>query len=224
MEPCTDSNHCDWVERGAVTDVRNQGGCGSCWSFAAAANAEANYYIKTGEHHDLSEQQSVDCVTESSYGCNGGHSWAALKYHANVRGYTTENDYPYAGVKGTCDSSKPEIVKPSGNGYQQLPWEDPNALKGALKNGTVVVYLWASDPVFTQYSSGVVTEDCTSNNINHAVLAVGYGVDEETGLDYFLIKNSWGSWWGANGYIKIGIAPGFGICGIHYWYPYQVTF
>ena len=223
LTPCSETaTTCDWKARGAVSPVVSQGGCGSCWAFAAAASAEANYYIKHGGNFlDLSEQQSVDCVTASN-GCGGGHSNYAFDYHKTA-GWVSEADYPYSGTQGTCQTaSKTATANPIG--HTVFNYESPDELKRALRQGTTTVYIWASDPVFMQYTSGVVTSDCTSNDINHAVTAVGYGVDAGTNTPYFLLKNSWGSNWGANGYIKVGQAPGNGVCGVTYWNPFRAEF
>lgn len=228
------ATNCDWRALGAVSPVKNQGGCGSCWSFAAAGMVEADYFIQNGpfsttqSHIDLSEQQDVDCIFGHG-GCGGGNSydsWGLHAEHATSRKpWALEEDYPYKASfqsdSKTCDFDRGLYVDYAGS-YHEGDYEDPVALKNRLLRGPVVVYLWASDTVFVNYTGGVITDNCTNSDINHAVLAVGFGYDEEVGEEYFLVKNSWGGAWGRQGFIKIGVRGGNGVCGITFWNHYQI--
>merc|ERR1712109_371081 len=164
----------DWRTQGAVTPVKNQGQCGSCWSFSATGALEGQHFRKTGKLVSLSEQNLIDCSTRyGNHGCNGGLMDFAFKYIKENGGIDTEESYPYEGMDDTCRYHR----------------ED----RGAID---------ASQSSFQFYSEGVYDEpNCSPMNLDHGVLAVGYGVEE--GQDYWLVKNSWGIQWGDEGYIKM---------------------
>jgi hypothetical protein len=202
----------NWVEAGAVTPVKNQGSCGSCWSFSTTGALEGMNQIATGELVSLSEQQFVACDKPLNHGCNGGSMALAFKY-AKKNAIETEADYPYTagnGDRGSClyDSSKGVVKDLS---FSMVTPGSPDQLKAALNKGPVSIAIQADQRVFQQYTSGVLTEGC-GTQLDHGVLAVGYGI--ENGTEYYLVKNSWGPEWGLNGYIKLGIEDGDGVCGI----------
>ncbi|EAR86160.1 papain family cysteine protease (macronuclear) [Tetrahymena thermophila SB210] len=187
----------DWRNKGAVTSVKRQGKCGSCWSFSAAGLMEAFQYFKTGNLIDLSEQQLVDCDNSSfdksyySNGCNGGYPQEAVEY-ASKYGIVPLTDYPYVKQQQPC-----AIKSPTTNGYypKGVKFLDGTAkgiLQG-LKSSPVSVLVDASN--WHLYQSGIFN-NCQNPNINHAVLAVG---NDEQGN--YIIKNSWGTTWGVNGYM-----------------------
>lgn len=200
----------NWVTAGAVTPVKNQGSCGSCWAFSTVAAVEGAHQIATGDLVSLSEQQLVDCSTENA-GCNGGLMELAFEYVIGA-GLEREGDYSYSGLDGTCgyDASK---VAANISSYVVVTPQSPDQLRAAIAHGPVSVAIQANKLVFQLYTSGVITSDKCGANLDHGVTAVGYGTDAVSG-DYFLVKNSWGNTWGEAGYVRIGAVDGDGICGI----------
>jgi len=203
----------DWRDKGAVTPVKNQGSCGSCWSFSTTGAMEGAHQIATGKLLSLSEQQFVDCDygLRKNLGCNGGLMDKAFDY-AKETAIETEEDYPYTAKKGSCaaEASK-EIVNVTS--YYDVTPDSPDALKAALDKGPVSVAIQANTAVFQLYKSGVITSEKCGTSLDHGVLAVGYGTDATDG-PFYIVKNSWGADWGDAGYVKIGIVDGAGICGI----------
>nr|CAB3449970.1 unnamed protein product [Digitaria exilis] len=210
-----DQQEVDWRQSGAVTGVKNQGGCGCCWAFSAVGAVEGINAITTGQLVSLSEQQLLDCDTNGNNGCNGGNMDRAFNYIINdAGGLATEDSYPYTGTQGTCQlSGQPAVTI---NGYQGVPNGDEDALAAAVANQPVSVGVDGS--TFQSYGGGVFPGEGCGTDITHAVTAVGYGVDQD-GTQYWLLKNSWGTTWGEAGYMRL--ERGTGACGIAQdaWYP-----
>ena len=195
----------DWTVDGAVTPIKNQGSCGSCWAYSAIGAIEGARFLDTGELVSLSEQQLVDCDTLDS-GCQGGLMDNAFMFDENNTGICTEEDYPYAGrkhwirgcfeKKGLCDDVSHTRVK---------SFVDVNGtnldLMSAIRFQPVSVAIQADQMAFQFYKTGVFAGDC-GVQVDHGVLAVGYGTTDEN-EDFWLVKNSWGSTWGDSGFIKL---------------------
>jgi len=193
----------DWRKHGAVTSVKNQSSCGSCYAFAATGALEGQHFRKTGKLVSLSEQNIVDCTKKfGNDGCDGGLMDNAYRYIQLNGGLDTESSYPYTGKVGTCKFD-PKSIGATDKGYVDLPVGDEESLKGAVATiGPVTVAIDASQYGFQFYSHGIYHDkECDGNNVNHAVLVVGYGENEEG--EYWIVKNSWSHHWGNNGYIKM---------------------
>jgi len=203
----------DWREKGAVTPVKNQGSCGSCWSFSTTGSMEGAYFLKTGNLVSFSEQMLVDCDKYDS-GCGGGLMDFAFQWIQENGGLCAEEDYTYDAKDERCSLNKCSLVK----GSQVDSWIDvkPNesALMEAVSKQPVSIAIEADEQAFQFYSGGVLTSGC-GTTLDHGVLLVGYGTTED-GIDYWTIKNSWGPEWGDEGYIKIlrGASQEGGECGI----------
>ena len=200
----------DWEAEGAVTPVKNQGQCGSCWAFSTVGSTESAWYLKHGDLVSLSEQQLVDCSgAEGNQGCNGGLMDYGFQYIIDNKGIGSEAAYPYTAADGTC-KKVPSVV--SITGFKDVPTNSELGLMTAVAQQPVSVAVEADQNSFQFYSSGVMTKTC-GTNLDHGVLLVGYGTDNSTKVDFWKVKNSWGEDWGMKGYILLGRGSKFGNAG-----------
>ncbi|CAL0318991.1 unnamed protein product [Lupinus luteus] len=213
----------DWRDHGAVTPVKNQGSCGSCWSFSTTGALEGAHFLATGELVGLSEQQLVDCDHECDpeergacdSGCNGGLMNTAFEYALKVGGLVSEKDYPYTGRdRGACKFDKTKIAASVSN-FSVVSIDEDQIAANLVKNGPLAVGINA---VYMQtYIGGVSCPYICGKNLDHGVLLVGYGAGDYAPIrlkekPYWIIKNSWGESWGENGYYKI--CRGHNLCGV----------
>jgi cathepsin L len=194
------SGSLDWVAKGAVTGVKDQGQCGSCWAFSSTGSIEGAVQLKYGHLTSLSEQELVDCAgTYGNSGCNGGLMDNAFKY-VEANGLCTESAYPYTAKDGTCKKTSCTMSTNSKiTGYKDVTHTE-NALGAAVDITPVSIAIEADQSGFQLYKSGVFCGVC-GQNLDHGVLLVGYGTD--SGSDYWKVKNSWGTSWGEQGYIRM---------------------
>lgn len=201
------ANDVDWVSQGAVTPVKDQAQCGSCWAFSTTGGVEGAVKIATGSLTSVSEQQLVDCAGSSgNQGCNGGLMDDAFNWIVSHGGIGSEASYPYTARDGTC-KNVPSVSKISG--YSDVQQGSEDALMSALQNQPISIAIEADQSSFQMYRTGIFKGPC-GQQLDHGVLLVGAGSDG--GVDYWRVKNSWGTSWGDAGYIRI--IRGSNMCGL----------
>lgn len=204
----------DWRTKGVITPVKNQGSCGSCWTFSTTGCLEAHHAIRTGKLISLSEQQLVDCAQAfKNHGCKGGLPSQAFEYIRYNKGLESEEDYPYRAHDETCHFEISKVAATVRDVFN-ITMDDEEGIVEAV--GTVgpvsIAYQVVKD--FMHYKSGIYSStEChnSPDDVNHAVLAVGYNV-AHTGEKYWIVKNSWGTKFGMNGYFWI--ERGKNMCGL----------
>jgi len=195
-----------WRTKGAVTPIKNQGECGSCWSFSTTGGLEGRWKIAGNKLTSLSEQQLMDCSgPEGDSSCEGGLMDFGYQYIIDNKGIDSEADYPYKGVNEKCNKKKEKRHVSTVASFTDVPKGNEAQLEAAIAQGPVSVAIEADQSGFQHYTSGIFSGKC-GDALDHAVLAVGYS------KDYWIVKNSWGETWGDAGYIKISRAGN--LCGI----------
>lgn len=195
-------NSLDWRDMGMVTPVKDQAQCGSCWAFSAIAALESSNAIHGKDHklYNLSEQELVDCSDDyGNMGCGGGLMDSAFEYMMKY-GVESENSYPYTATDGSCNYSKSKVIV-NVSRFIDVPKNNEKQLMYAVLGNPVSVAIDASDPSFQFYKSGIYNITNCGNELDHGVTVVGYGRDLIYKLDYWIIKNSWNTDWGYDGYI-----------------------
>jgi len=194
----------DWRSKGAVTPVKNQEQCGSCWAFSTVGAVEGGYQIAGNNLTKFSEQDLVSCDNAqhggTDEGCNGGLMDNAFKW-IETNGLCSESDYPYTsggGDTGTCKSTCKAGVTVSG--FSDVPGE--SGMIPAINKGPVSVAIEADRSTFQLYRGGVIDNEACGKQLDHGVLVVAYGTDSSLSKDYYTIKNSWGGSWGEQGYVR----------------------
>lgn len=204
----------DWRDKGVVTPVKNQGQCGSCWTFSTTGCLESHHAIKTGKLISLSEQQLVDCAGAfNNHGCDGGLPSQAFEYIKYNKGIELEDDYPYTASDGKCKFNTSKVVA-TVNDVINITQYDEDGLQNAVGSFGPVSIAFDVDAGFQMYHGGVYSSLLCSDkpsHVNHAVLAVGYN-QTENGEPYWIVKNSWGADWGLKGYFWI--KRGKNMCGL----------
>lgn len=182
-----------------MSPIQDQGQCGSCWAFSSVSALESDYCIANGTLYKLSEQQLVDCV-KLCFGCNGGNASLAFNYYQNHYA-ESETAYPYTAKTGACNYNSAAATVVKTTGWTNVTANSPDSMKSALANNPLSVAIQANQLVFQMYSSGVFTDTSCGTQLDHATNVVGWGT---TGtMEYWIMRNSWGTAWGMQGYMQI---------------------
>lgn len=192
----------DWRDRGAVTKVKNQMICGSCYAFSALGSIEGQHFIQNGKLIELSEQDIIDCAGDyGGFGCEGGIPSSVFDYVTN-KGISLTSDYPYEGKKGDCRTSKNKVeINLKGFGILKANNNEKNLMRAVAEIGPLDVGFDAEHESFMRYAGGIYFEKNCSNDLNHGMLLVGYG--SENGIDFWILKNSYDVTWGEAGFIRV---------------------
>ena len=220
----------DWSVKGAVTAIKDQGQCGSCWSFSATGSIEGAVFIKSGNLTSLSEQQLMDCSKpEGDDSCEGGLMDYAFQFVIDNKGICAEADYPYKMKDEKCVKTCKTVSTISA--FADVDFDakhpgDETALMAAVNIGPVSIAIEADKPIFQLYTGGVITDTkacggAKPDDLDHGVLIVGYGTDATTNADYWLVKNSWGPKWGEKGYVRL--IRNMNMCGLNFAASYPIA-
>lgn len=186
----------DWVAKGAVNPIKNQGQCGSCWAFSTVCNLEGAGFVTTGTLVSVSEQEIVDCDNNDN-GCDGGLPSSALQWSSQHGGVASEQNYPYTARDGSCRRSIGAVIH--NTGYQRISQDEGQIAQALATYGPLSICVDANG--FNGYNGGVLQNpSCSKSALNHAINIVGYGRDN---VDYWKVRNSWGTGWGERGYIRM---------------------
>ena len=205
----------DWVKQGVVSSVKNQLECGSCWAFSAVGSVEGEWSLKHHKLYNLSEQELVDCSDYlGNQGCNGGSMDNAFKYIIQ-NGLCSNVSYPYNGTDGQCQNQTCN-KRIHIDTYYDVPPNNEKQLEKAVLKQPVSVAIQANRQSFQLYKKGIYSDPDCGDDLDHGVLVVGYGYDNYYDMKYWIIKNSWGTHWGENGYMRMAkdITSTEGQCGI----------
>jgi C1A family cysteine protease len=209
----------NWCTKGYCGAIKNQGRCGSCWAFSVMSNVESLWYGKTKKSVVLAEQLLVDC-DKTSFGCRGGYPGKAFTWLANNGGVMYEHDYPYTAKDGQCKKNPSKYVSGLKLSGFKLLGQNENDMKTFLYSVGPLAAVINATPL-QRYTGGIVNLPSSQcRGYNHAINLVGYGHDKSTGLDYWLVRNSWGASWGEHGYFRI--VRGKGSCGINFYTTYAL--
>eukprot|EP00992_Anisonema_acinus_P015089 TRINITY_DN9602_c0_g2_i1.p1 TRINITY_DN9602_c0_g2~~TRINITY_DN9602_c0_g2_i1.p1 ORF type:complete len:320 (-),score=65.93 TRINITY_DN9602_c0_g2_i1:87-1046(-) len=201
----------DWRTRGAVTPVKNQGQCGSCWTFSTTGNIEGQWFLAGHRLVSLSEQELVSCATTAGHGCQGGSMDAAFRWVKEKGGITSEANYPYTsghGVTGSCKRDRETPIAAKISGSKRIASSETTIAAQLARSGPLSIAVDAQRGWQT-YRGGIM-HTCYGKQLDHGVLLVGYG--QEGSTRYWIVKNSWTSSWGEHGYIRL--ARGSDQCGM----------
>ena len=206
----------DWRNKNVVTCVKDQGKCGSCWSFSAAGALEGAWAISSNQLYNFSEQQLMDCSRRyGNMACNGGLMDKAFEY-AIDNGMCKLEDVPYDAESEFCTQTVKNCQKVAHFNYCfKIPANNERLLREAVYKSPVAVSIEADTKTFQFYKGGILDSTNCGTELDHGVLAVGYGEDD--GKKYWIVKNSWGAGWGEGGYVRIGRSDSEnseGVCGI----------
>lgn len=203
----------DWVAKGAVSAIKNQGSCGSCWTFSAVGALEGAHAIAgNGDIQQFAEQQLVDCSKNGNYGCNGGEMYNAFAWY-KTHGACFEESYKYTAKNQQCADSKCANDSKPISSYNLIEKNDPSIIHAELKHAPHSLGVEAGNSIFRYYSSGVIKSDSCGHNLDHGVLLVGYDAER----DAWKIKNSWGTSYGEKGYVYVADnhKVSYGYCGVN---------
>jgi len=196
----------DWRTKGAVTAVKDQGQCGSCWAFSTTGSTEGANFIKHAKLISLSEQQLMDCSdAQGNQGCNGGLMDQAFEYIISNNGIASEASYPYLGYDTTCNTQAKSVATVSS--YKDCNSGDEASVLAAAALGPVSIAIEADQQSFQFYTSGIYNDPNCGQQLDHGVLIVGYAPQ------YVIVKNSWGASWGNAGYIWLARGLNPSTCG-----------
>jgi len=203
----------DWRNNYKVSSVKNQGQCGSCWAFSSVGAVESAWAIKKNILYNLSEQELMDCSINNK-GCQGGSMDMAFQYIMN-NSLCTNLSYPYTAQDGICQKNNCEPLIRISN-YSDVSQNNETALMKAVTQQPISIAIQANKRSFQLYKSGIYNDPDCGYNLDHGVLLVGYGYDNLSKMDYWIVKNSWGKHWGEEGYIRLlkNITDTRGQCGI----------